>query len=194
MFLNILIFTTASCNWWFALNLHFISPRCRVHGDLFEGALFAPICVILFVNLLVFALTLRRLAKANSIRREQGGESTSYSRQKTTLQRSITFAILLGLTWITGLLMLDKDAIILQHIFSVLVSLQGFFLFLMQLLVPEVRQFWRRMLSRSPKEVANAKASLSMPAVIASTNRTSSCVTTTSIITLNRNNIVLLTE
>lgn len=162
--------------------------RCRVHGDTFEAALFTPICVILFVNLVIFMLALYRLVSTKSIRREQGGKMV-YSHRKTTLQRSMTFALLLGLTWIVGLVMLNEGTLSLQYVFTVLVSLQGFFLFVMQLTVPEVRHFWRRLLRRSSGDVelslnlTNNRVSLCSSGSQVSETKAKSVTSTSTIIT-----------
>lgn len=54
------------------------------------------------------------------------------SQKKKALLRSMTFASLLGLTWVIGLFMIDSSTLFLQYVFTILVTLQGFSIFILQ--------------------------------------------------------------
>ena len=49
---------------------------------------------------------------------------------KERLRIIIAFALLLGLTWVFGFLVVSNDIVAFQYIFCVLSTLQGFFIFL----------------------------------------------------------------
>ena len=128
--------------------------RCRVHGWAFEFALFFPLCAVLFVNFIVYALVIRQLHRAGKM--EQNLPTVRQKKQKsatkTNLLRSMTFATLLGLTWVTGLFMIDEATLFLQYLFTVLVSLQGFSIFLLQCVANStIRRRWKRFLLCSSK-------------------------------------------
>ena len=121
--------------------------RCRIHGLPYEVTLFSPIIAILAINLFVYCLVLRRFYLSHKIAKTSlsgsGQQQSQNSAIKIALFRSMAFASLLGLTWITGLFMFDNASLPVQYLFTVAVSLQGLSIFLLQCVAnPDIRKRW----------------------------------------------------
>ena len=121
--------------------------RCRIHGLAFEVTLFSPIVTILTLNVIVFCFAVRDLNQSRKMSKTAikgpGLKQSQASAMKKALLESLTMASLLGLTWITGLFMFDNASVPVQYLFTVAVSLQGLFIFLLQCVArPEVRRQW----------------------------------------------------
>ena len=133
--------------------------RCQIHGAMFEATLFAPIAIILSANLIIYCLVIRNLYKSRKAKKSLRSLRSPRAQRKIALVRSMTFATLLGLTWISGLFMFDKGSLPLQYIFTISTTLQGFTIFLLQCLAnPDVRKRWliflRRPTARTQSELS----------------------------------------
>ena len=126
-----------------------LTDRCQIHGAAFEVTLFVPIAIILAVNLIIYCLVIRQLYKSRKAQMSQQSLRSPQAQRKIILVRSMTFATLLGLTWISGLFMFDKGSLALQYIFTISTTFQGFTIFLLQCVAnPDVRKHWRIILRR----------------------------------------------
>ena len=109
------------------------------------GGLLVPMAVILLLNIVIFVLVMRQLAKTVAAKQETGKES---NRRETVrrLQNAFCILLLLGLTWIIGYLTVISDVNIVIHaLFIIINSLQGFFIFVLYCLrQPHVRERWRQ--------------------------------------------------
>ncbi|XP_065180637.1 uncharacterized protein LOC135811337 [Sycon ciliatum] len=111
-----------------ALDSYTDGSRCRLHGYAFYFAMVAPLCLLLLCNFVVFALLAWSMATVKTV----ASQSTKKKR-KTRLRSYVGLTTLLGLTWASGLLLLASSHPAIQWIFVILVSTQGFFIFVLQI-------------------------------------------------------------
>ena len=170
--------------------------RCRIHGLAFEISLFSLIVAILSLNLVVYCCVIRRLYLSHSTVKisvseagSLGGiENTEKSAKKRVLVRSMTFATLLGLTWITGLFMFDNASLPVQYLFTVAVSLQGLSIFLLQCVAnPDIRKRWSGLFERT-KSLRKRSSGNGESDIALATNRISSSSSETAMISSNPKN------
>nr|KAG5695742.1 hypothetical protein BaRGS_004487 [Batillaria attramentaria] len=113
--------------------------NCWLTGTAFYAAFVGPVCLILLLNLVSFVLVLRVILGLTDNKQE-----TSQAAQK--LRRAIGVVVLLGLTWVFGLLSIeDTSQIVFNYLFAVFNSLQGLFIFLFYCVFNKnTRAIWRR--------------------------------------------------
>ncbi|XP_053439433.1 adhesion G protein-coupled receptor E2-like [Nycticebus coucang] len=123
-------------------HLYGTPARCWLHPEKgFIWGFLGPICIIVFVNLAFFLMTLcilrNRLSSLNS--------------EVSTLQntRMLTFKVtaqlfILGCTWCLGILQVGPAAEVMAYLFTIINTLQGIFIFLVYcLLSQQVREQYR---------------------------------------------------
>lgn len=99
--------------------------RCRVRGLVFYLSLIMPMAALFVFNLAIFLTIVYNVSFRPIL-------AASAQRRKTRLRTYMGLTTLLGLTWSFGLMLTGSSSLILQWIFTLLVSTQGFFLFLLQ--------------------------------------------------------------
>ncbi|XP_030839488.1 adhesion G-protein coupled receptor G2-like [Strongylocentrotus purpuratus] len=101
--------------------------------------------IILLINIVIFILVVRQLIRSANIAGRMKGEA-KVERQEAIefVQNAICILLLLGLTWVTGyLLLIPLFSQVAQPIFVVLNSFQGFFIFLLYCVrKPHIRTKW----------------------------------------------------
>ena len=107
------------------------------------GGLLIPIAFILAINLVIFVRVLHRLS-----RRVEGRSLVGKTERRQRLRRcqnAVTILVLMGLTWVVGYLSIIRPAsVFVQGIFTILNSLQGYFIFMLYCVrQPLVRRIWR---------------------------------------------------
>nr|KAG5695718.1 hypothetical protein BaRGS_004463 [Batillaria attramentaria] len=114
------------------------SGICWLTGTAFYAAFVGPVCLILLLNLVSFVLVLRVILGLTD------KQETSQAAQK--LRRAIGVVVLLGLTWVFGLLSIeDTSQIVFNYLFAVFNSLQGLFIFLFYCVFNKnTRAIWQR--------------------------------------------------
>eukprot|EP00057_Strongylocentrotus_purpuratus_P001294 XP_001197846.2 PREDICTED: G-protein coupled receptor 126-like [Strongylocentrotus purpuratus] len=112
------------------------SDYCFLQKWPLVGGLLIPMAFILALNLIIFALVMRRLVRIKS-----GGGKASESNSETRheimrrLKSAIGILVLLGLTWFVGYFTVIEQINLAVHvIFILLNSLQGFFIFVFYIL------------------------------------------------------------
>ncbi|XP_030839477.1 adhesion G-protein coupled receptor G2-like [Strongylocentrotus purpuratus] len=109
------------------------------------GGLLIPMSIILLINIVIFILVVRQLIRSANIAGRMKGEA-KVERQEAIefVQNAICILLLLGLTWVTGyLLLIPLFSQVAQPIFVVLNSFQGFFIFLLYCVrKPHIRKKW----------------------------------------------------
>ena len=88
----------------------------------------------MLVNLVIFLLAINRL---------HGYQKSVYSELERELKMrriraTLTLAVVLGLTWMSGLALIDNNHPGPQWIFAVLVSIQGFLIFIFQIFATRI--------------------------------------------------------
>ncbi|XP_041460133.1 uncharacterized protein LOC121411452 [Lytechinus variegatus] len=145
------------------------------------GGLLIPIGLILLFNIVVFALVMKRLTK--TVRGKQQNEKAERRQRIRRFQNAISILLLMGLTWSVGYLsLIQATSVVVQGIFTVLNSLQGYFIFMLYCVrQPQVRRQWRAQFSCCLPE--SLRVSLD-----SSTSRFSSTVNTRTTTTWKPNN------
>ncbi|XP_060582475.1 adhesion G-protein coupled receptor G2-like [Ruditapes philippinarum] len=113
---------------------------CWMDLPAFYYAFAIPITCIIVINIIIFIVTIV------SIFRRGKGLRSNQKKQKmamTNLQAAITSFILLGLTWVFGYLAISDARLTFQYVFTILNSLQGFFIFILFVVrKKKVREQW----------------------------------------------------
>ena len=125
-----------------------ITNSCRLRRVEFLSAAFAPIAVILVVNLLAFMHVIRIVFK-----RLPHDARSKHKRKSADLKRQVRLTVatmaLLGLTWTLGFLMVGYRHVSLHYIFALLNSFLGFFIvflnvFLRERVRTKLIEAWKR--------------------------------------------------
>eukprot|EP00057_Strongylocentrotus_purpuratus_P010610 XP_011665084.1 PREDICTED: CD97 antigen [Strongylocentrotus purpuratus] len=109
------------------------------------GGLLIPISIILLINIVIFILVVRQLIRSANIAGRVKREAKAERRETIErVQNAICILLLLGLTWVTGyLLLIPLFSQVAQPIFVVLNSFQGLFIFLLYCVrKPHIRKKW----------------------------------------------------
>ena len=103
-------------------------------------AYLSPITLILLVNFIVLITTVRALSIQTTIARSKKIKGTSKARV------AVTFSVLLGCTWVFGLVAIMDLKFVFQVMFCLLNSLQGFFILVFFTLRSEdARKEWTKL-------------------------------------------------
>uniref|UniRef100_A0A8C0SW33 Adhesion G protein-coupled receptor E3 n=1 Tax=Canis lupus familiaris TaxID=9615 RepID=A0A8C0SW33_CANLF len=121
-------------------HLYGTSNRCWLNLDKgFIWSFLGPVCAIICVNLVIFLLVLWILKKKLS----------SLNSEVSTIQniRMLTFKataqlFILGCTWCLGILQVGPAAHVMAYLFTIINSLQGFFIFLVYCLLSQQVRKW----------------------------------------------------
>ena len=93
-------------------------------GLAFYIAYLTPVSLILFINFLVLIITIISLGRQSAYVPNKGMKR----RSKTKI--AVFFSVLLGSTWIFGLIAIEDLKFTFQLLFCIFNSLQGFFIFI----------------------------------------------------------------
>ncbi|XP_046853691.1 adhesion G-protein coupled receptor G6-like isoform X2 [Xenia sp. Carnegie-2017] len=124
---------------------------CQLKGVPFIIGFFTPTVIIIFFNLVAFLCIIRSLYNSgNNVTSNQKISGFTQARQ------GIAIMVLLGLTWIFGILAIDDAKRVFQYLFAIFNTLQGFFVFLFFIILPSgtrnhLRQFMRKKTKRYTK-------------------------------------------
>ncbi|XP_034647827.1 adhesion G protein-coupled receptor E1 isoform X3 [Trachemys scripta elegans] len=115
----------------------------------FIWSFLGPVCVIIGMNSVLFALTLwmlqRKLSSLNT-------EVSTLKDTRLLTFKAIAQVFILGCTWIFGLLQVGPAATVMAYLFTIVNSLQGAFIFLVHcLLNRQVREEYKRWFTCKPK-------------------------------------------
>ncbi|XP_071810402.1 uncharacterized protein [Asterias amurensis] len=107
-----------------------------------------PCCLILAANIVVFAMVIHAVSSCNSKRLRSGSATTMPKGvRKTQIGCALSVTFLLGLTWVFGLFAVGEATLAFQYIFTILNTMQGFFIFLFRCaLYPEALRCWRSLI------------------------------------------------
>ena len=122
----------------------FISFSCRLHGVPFIVAFFTPVTLIILGNIVTFCFIIRSLltsgAKVTSVRKVSGYQQT---------RRALAIMMLLGLTWLFGILAIGDAKLAFQYLFCIFNTLQGLFVFIFFCILPtETRRQLRNLFGK----------------------------------------------
>eukprot|EP00795_Rhopilema_esculentum_P015071 gene15071-6236_t len=118
--------------------------KCMVAGLAFYIAYLTPVSLILFINFLVLIITIISLGRQSAYIPNKGMKR----RSKTKI--AVFFSVLLGCTWIFGLIAIEDLKFTFQLLFCIFNSLQGFFIFIFFCAKNEdAKKEWKRVFERS---------------------------------------------
>ena len=104
---------------------------CRLYGVPFVVAFLTPVTMIIVGNIVTFCFIIRSLLtsgnKVTSIQKTRGYQQA---------RQGIAIMLLLGLTWIFGVLAIDDAKLTFQYLFCIFNSLQGFAVFIFLGILP----------------------------------------------------------
>jgi hypothetical protein len=113
-----------------------------VQGLPFQIGFLAPVVLILIVNTIAFVLIIRSLLKA--------GSKVAADKRATGLQqvrRASAIMVVLGLTWLFGVLAIRDAKLVFQYLFCIFNAFQGLLVFVFYcLLSSETRAKYRKLL------------------------------------------------
>ncbi|XP_070692870.1 adhesion G-protein coupled receptor G2-like [Pempheris klunzingeri] len=123
-----------------AVVLQSTDPFCWLQSDVFfYVTVVAFVLLILLCNISVFIMVLIQI-------RQMGANKPSANSRSSLqdLRAVASLTVLLGLTWSMGFFSFGPGRVVLMYLFSILNTLQGFFVFLFHCLMKEnVRKQWR---------------------------------------------------
>lgn len=110
-----------------------------------KGVIYAfvgPALAIILVNAVILIMVIREIIKVQT---NGVSHSTKFDLIKSGFKSTVVLFPLLGVTWLFGILALDRNTIAFQYLFALCNSLQGFFIFVFHcLLNSEVRKVIQR--------------------------------------------------
>ncbi|EPQ12649.1 EGF-like module-containing mucin-like hormone receptor-like 2, partial [Myotis brandtii] len=124
-------------------DLYGTPTRCWLHREKgFIWGFLGPVCVILFVNLAFFLMTLWILkSKLSSL----NSDVSTLKNTRMLTFKAIAQLFILGCTWCLGILQVGPAAHAMAYLFTIINSLQGVFIFLVYcLLNQQVREQYRK--------------------------------------------------
>ncbi|XP_028408039.1 adhesion G-protein coupled receptor G4-like isoform X2 [Dendronephthya gigantea] len=156
-----------------AFDYYSTDESCFLHGIAFYISVFAPAAFVLFMNFIMFVLTMYSLSQMGK-EVSQENKMTGYHRVKVAL----AITVLLGLTWFFGTLAIGSARLVFQYLFCIFNSLQGFAIFWFHCVrQPEVRQCWADFLRGRRGRQRRYTASTTAPALATNAVKKSSSAT-----------------
>ncbi|XP_053616629.1 uncharacterized protein LOC128678823 [Plodia interpunctella] len=129
---------------------------CYPNGTYFVIGILIPICVILFVNVILFVLVIRAIAQCPDMRIP---DKTLIWAQ---LRVSIILFFLLGLTWIFGIFSFSSN-FVWSYLFCLTSTVQGFVLFVYFVICdPSTRNLWIAVIKPEFSQNSSRKSVLSI--------------------------------
>ncbi|CAL1588153.1 unnamed protein product [Knipowitschia caucasica] len=107
---------------------------------------FGPACIIIFVNIIFFLITVWKLAQKFS---SLNPDLDKLQKIKTFTITAVAQLCILGTMWIFGCFQFEENTIVVSYLFTIFASLQGVLLFLMHCLCSkQVRDEYQNILSK----------------------------------------------
>ncbi|KJE92667.1 G protein-coupled receptor [Capsaspora owczarzaki ATCC 30864] len=101
------------------------------------GAFYVPVLLVIAANIFMFIKIVIAFQRAAKDRRILGAE------ERNNLRVLVTIFLMLGITWVFGVLAIDSATTALQYLFVIFNSFQGFFIFVFYCLNQRVLQAYR---------------------------------------------------
>ncbi|XP_077381445.1 adhesion G protein-coupled receptor E5-like [Festucalex cinctus] len=106
---------------------------------------YGPVCVIIFLNVFFFIITVWKLAQKFS---SLNPDLSKLNKLKAFTVTAIAQMCILGLMWVFGAFLFQKGSVVVEYIFTILNSLQGALVFIMHcLLSKQVREEYYNLFS-----------------------------------------------
>ncbi len=116
-----------------SINGCFLSFRCYLEPHRgFIWAFIAPVILIFLANICFFIMAVDIMWKHQQKRKE----ISKISNMKHLLKHALLLTVIMGLTWIFGLLIIEEPNLLpFVYVFSILVAFQGTFIFILFVLL-----------------------------------------------------------
>ncbi|XP_028400846.1 fibrillin-3-like [Dendronephthya gigantea] len=101
---------------------------CPVGGVLF-WIFVGTMGLILLINIVIFFLALRKALSSSEVSTIRSEADTVLRKAKIGLKGSAVLLPILGLTWVFGLLVFNRDTVVFKYLFAIFNSLQGMMIF-----------------------------------------------------------------
>ncbi|XP_065196931.1 adhesion G protein-coupled receptor L4-like [Sycon ciliatum] len=126
---------------------------CWIHSRVyFFGTFIGPLVLIMLYNATILATVTRALmggkGKVASMKKAKRNDGVRMARVVLSL------SMLLGLTWISAFVMLLTNSIVVQYVFTIFNTLQGFAIFVHTILDKDVRKGWSDVLLQRRKSTS----------------------------------------
>lgn len=129
---------------------------CYPKDYYFMFAVLMPICIILFINVVLFLLVLHSISRGSY----EKTKSTDFDLVGAQLRLSIFLFFLLGLTWIFGIFSFSNN-LLWSYLFCLSSTLQGFVLFIYFIVCdPTTRNMWLTLV-KPPFTTSSSRDSIS---------------------------------
>ena len=137
------------------INESSVSFSCRLHGVPFIVAFLTPTILVFTGNIVAYYFIIRSLLTS--------GNKVTSDRKKTGFlqaKQGIAIMVLLGLTWLFGVLAIGDAKVAFQYLFCIFNTLQGLFVFLFFVVLPsgtrrQLQKLGRKKNSKSSKVKRN---------------------------------------
>ncbi|CAB4013760.1 adhesion G- coupled receptor G7-like [Paramuricea clavata] len=126
---------------------------CRLQGLPFQAAFLGPTLLILFMNFIAFVFILRSIltsgTKVTADRKTSG---------ITQARRGIAILVVLGFTWLFGVLAIRDAKLVFQYLFCIFNSLQGLLVFIFHcVLSKDTRRKWKSLCSSKGNDTSSGR-------------------------------------
>ncbi|XP_006170294.1 adhesion G protein-coupled receptor E1 [Tupaia chinensis] len=146
--------------------------RCWLNTETgFVWSFLGPVCTIIMINSILLTLTLwilrQKLSSVNA-------EVSSLKDTRILTFKAFAQLFILGCSWVLGIFQIGPVAAVMAYLFTIINSLQGAFIFLIHcVLNHQVREEYRRCLTRKRKSSFQSQTSGVLLSSIPSTSKTS---------------------
>ncbi|XP_028401049.1 adhesion G-protein coupled receptor D1-like [Dendronephthya gigantea] len=107
---------------------------CRAGGALF-WTFVAIIGLIFLINISIFVLALRNTLSSRAVSINHTDADSKLRKAEIVLKGSAVLLPILGLTWVFGLLVFNRETIMFKYLFAIFNSLQGLMIFVFHVLL-----------------------------------------------------------
>ncbi|XP_028418096.1 adhesion G-protein coupled receptor G6-like [Dendronephthya gigantea] len=114
-----------------ALDKYGDGTYCRLHGVPFIVAFLTPTALIIVGNIVAFCFIIRSMVTSGA-KVTSDKKTTGYQQAR----RGIAIMVLLGLTWLFGILAIGDAKLVFQYLFCIFNTLQGLFVFIFFVVLP----------------------------------------------------------
>ncbi|XP_008589909.1 PREDICTED: EGF-like module-containing mucin-like hormone receptor-like 1, partial [Galeopterus variegatus] len=145
--------------------------RCWLNTEMgFIWSFLGPVCAIIMINSILLSWTLwilrQRLCSVNA-------EVSKLKNTRLLTFKAFAQIFILGCTWVLGIFQIGSMAGIMAYLFTIINSLQGAFIFLIHcLLNHQVREEYRRWITRKTKPSSKSQTSEILLSPMPSTSKT----------------------
>lgn len=105
----------------------------------FIWAFVGPVCVIICINSVMLGVAIYVMCThaANAVNVWKARQKTTFENVRSWIKGAIVLVVLLGLTWVFGLLYINEQSVVMAYVFTIFNSTQGVFIFVFHCVMNE---------------------------------------------------------